>query len=83
MKLLARLLRRLSWVHSFVFVLAMFAVGAVPVFVAFFVTNGASASSIAAVAFTAAVMVALARVVAAIGAAVQRRLLARYDEPEP
>ena len=80
MRLLMSLLRKLSWIHSFAFVAAMFALGAAPVFVTFFSRNGVTASTIVIVAFTALVMIALARVVAAIGAALQRYLLARFDD---
>jgi hypothetical protein len=83
MRLLLNGVRKLSWIHSFAFVAAMFALGAVPVFVTFLATNGVTASTIIVVVLTALIMLALARFVAAAGAALQRRLLARFDKPRP
>ena len=80
MKLFLRGLRKLSWRYGFAFMLLRFAVGATPVFVAFFATNGVSASTVVIVVVTSLVMVPSAGGIVAIGEFLKRRLLSRFDE---
>jgi hypothetical protein len=75
-----RALRRLSGWHLFAFIAVMWSIGAAPVFVAFFATNGVRASSIVLVTFTWVVLLCLARGIAAAGDAVKRHLLRRDDD---
>lgn len=80
MKLWRRALGKVSGRYLFGYTVAMFTLGAVPVFVAFFATNGASASTIVIVTVTSVLMLGIAAAIAAAGNALRRRLLGSADD---
>ena len=78
--MIRRALRKLSWPYLFAFVVVMFSVGAIPVFGAFFATNGVRAATVTYVILTALIMIAIAGAIVAAAERLKRRLIGEDDD---